>query len=343
MNSLKSLMTGTALAVLALPLPASAQGMLNVYCSNQVEACQGAALAFEKATGIKVNMTQKGSGEVLAQIRAEKDNPKGDIWYAGTGDPHMIAAEDGLTEEYTSNRLSELHPWAQNQWANSKKRSIGIYSGALGFSYNTEILKKKNLAAPMCWADLIKPAYKGEIQMPNPNASGTAYTMVATLVQLMGEDKAFDFMKSLHANVNAYTRSGAAPVKAAARGETGIALTFMHDGATEKNAGFPIEMSAPCEGTGYEVGSMSVIKGGRNRAQAHLFYEWALTPDAQRIYFDIGKLMQQPGSKAAPLPPNAPDLSRIKLINYDFAKYGSSAERRRLLAKWDAEIGALPR
>jgi iron(III) transport system substrate-binding protein len=326
-----------------LATPASAQGAVNVYCSNQVEACQGAAVAFERATGIKVNMTQKGSGEVLAQIRAEKDNPKGDIWYAGTGDPHMIAGEEGLTEDYTSPKLSELHAWAQNQWASSKKRSVGIYSGALGFSYNTELLKKKNLPAPVCWADLTKPIYKGEVQMPNPSASGTAYTMVATLVQLMGEDKAFDYMKALHANVNAYTRSGAAPVKAAARGETGIAVNFMHDGATEKNAGFPIEMNAPCEGTGYEVGSMSIIKGGRNRTEARRFYEWALTPEAQRIYFDVGKLMQQPANKAAPLPPNAPDLSTIKLINYDFARYGSSAERKRLLERWDREVGALPK
>ena len=42
-------------------------------------------------------------------------------------------------------------------------------------------------------------------------------------------------------------------------------------------------------------------------------------------------------------PPQAPKLSEIKLINYDFAKYGSSAERKRLLAKWDAEVGNQPK
>ena len=39
----------------------------------------------------------------------------------------------------------------------------------------------------------------------------------------------------------------------------------------------------------------------------------------------------------------SPDLSKIKLIDYDFVKYGSAAERRRLLKKWDDEIGSLPR
>ena len=38
----------------------------------------------------------------------------------------------------------------------------------------------------------------------------------------------------------------------------------------------------------------------------------------------------------------APKLESIKLIDYDFKKYGSSDERRRLLAKWDEEVKPLP-
>ena len=50
-----------------------------------------------------------------------------------------------------------------------------------------------------------------------------------------------------------------------------------------------------------------------------------------------------PSNKAAPTPPQAPKFTQIKLINYDFAKYGSSAERKRLLQKWDTEVKALPK
>ena len=39
-------------------------------------------------------------------------------------------------------------------------------------------------------------------------------------------------------------------------------------------------------------------------------------------------------------PEAAPKLAEIKLIDYDFAKYGSSDERKRLLSRWDKEIGA---
>jgi iron(III) transport system substrate-binding protein len=39
---------------------------------------------------------------------------------------------------------------------------------------------------------------------------------------------------------------------------------------------------------------------------------------------------------------SAPDMSSIKLIDYDFKTYGSSATRKRLLKKWDDEVSVLP-
>jgi iron(III) transport system substrate-binding protein len=330
-------------AAIGVSAPAAAQGTLNLSCSVQVEWCQAVATNFQRATGITVNMTQRGSGEALAQLRAEAQNPRTDVWFGGTGDPHLIAAEENLTADYRSPNADQLQPWALRQHEISKGRSIGVYSGAIGFGFNKELLARKNLPAPACWADIVKPAYKGEIQVANPNSSGTAYVVIATLVQLMGEDKAFEYLKEMHKNVNAYARSGTGPIKAVARGETAVSLSFVHDAVTESNAGFPVGWATPCEGTGYEIGSMSIVRGARNIAQARRFYDWALTPEAQRLGFEAGGQLQMPSNKSAPLPPNAPDLSKLKLVEYDFVKYGSAAERRRLLAKWDADIGSLPR
>jgi len=331
-----------ALGAMTLAAPASAQGVLNIYCSVQVEWCTLIANEFQKATGVKVSMTQKGSGETIAQLKAEAQNPKGDIWFGGTGDPHLQAAEEGLTEVYKSSRMSELHPWAIKQNTDSSGKTVGIYAGALGFGFNSELLAKKNVKAPACWADLPRSDFKGEIQMANPNSSGTAYVAIATLVQLMGEDKAFDFLKKMHANINAYTRSGTAPMKAVARGETMVSISFVHDGVTEALAGFPVKTATPCEGTGYEIGSMSIIKGARNMANAKKFYDWALTTEAQKLAAQA-KQFQVPSNKATPLPPEAPRFADMKLIDYDQAKYGKSAERKRLIARWDSEVGALPK
>jgi iron(III) transport system substrate-binding protein len=333
-------LTATFLAVASTTAPASADD-LTLYCSADEEWCQLMARGFEEATGTNVDMTRKSSGETFAQVKAEAANPKGDIWWGGTGDPHLQAAEEGLTEPYVSPMREELQPWAISQATAAGDKTIGVYSGALGYGYNEELLKKNNLPVPACWADLLKPEYKGQVQMANPNSSGTAYTTLATMVQMMGEDQGFDYMKKLHANINQYTKSGSAPIKAAAKGETTIGIVFMHDAVAQAAQGFPVKVVAPCEGTGYEIGSMSIIKGARNIESAKKFYDWALQADVQSRAVEA-KSYQVPSNKGAKVSPLSPDLSAIKLIDYDFKKYGSSDERKRLLKKWDDEVSTLP-
>ncbi len=341
MKRLTTMASGAVLALAASTSMSFAAEKVTLYCSAQEDWCQVMARGFEEETGIKVNMTRKSSGETFAQIKAESSNPKGDVWWGGTGDPHLQAAEEGLTVPYVSPMRSELWDWSISQATAAGDRTIGIYSGALGFGYNTELLAAAGLPEPKCWKDLIKPVYKGQVQMANPNSSGTAYTTLATIVQLFGEDGGFDFMKKLHANINQYTKSGSAPIKAAARGETTIGIVFMHDAVKQAVSGFPIKVVAPCEGTGYEIGSMSLIKGGRNPENAKKFYDWALRADVQSLALTV-KAFQVPSNKNAKTSPSAPDLASIKLIDYNFKLYGSSAERKRLLKKWDDEVSVLP-
>jgi iron(III) transport system substrate-binding protein len=329
-------------SLLLLPLAGQAAERLNVLCAADNDWCELMRNAFEKESQIEVSMVRKSAGEIFAQIRAEANNPKTDIWWAGTGDPHLQAASAGFTEVYKSPQLDKLQPWAQKQAEISGFRTVGVYAGLLGFGYNPEVLKRKGATPPACWKDLLNPAFKGEVQIPNPNSSGTAYTMIATLVQMKGENEAFAYMKKLNDNVTQYTKSGSAPAKALGRGETGVGMTFQHDLLKETVAGFPVEVVSPCEGTGYEVGSMSIIKGAKNMANAKRFYEFALRADVQSLAAKANAL-QVPSNKTATVPPRAPRLESIKTINYDFAKYGSEETRKRLLKRWDDEIFSLPR
>ena len=340
MKSLQSVI-GLSAVTLIMGATSAAADKLTLYCSAQEDWCQLMARSFEEATGIDVNMTRKSSGETFAQIRAEASNPKGDVWWGGTGDPHLQAAEEGLTAEYMSPMRGELHDWAISQAESAGNRTIGIYSGALGYGFNTDLVASNNLPEPACWKDLLKPEYKGHVQMANPNSSGTAYTTLASMVQIFGEDEGFEFMKGLHANINQYTKSGSAPIRAAGRGENTIGIVFMHDAVAQAVSGFPIKVVAPCEGTGYEIGSMSIIDGARNMDEAKTFYDWALGPDAQNLALQVNAF-QVPSNKGAETSPAAPDMSQIKLIDYDFKKYGSSDERKRLLQKWDEEGSVLP-
>ncbi|RFZ86144.1 extracellular solute-binding protein [Shinella sp. WSJ-2] len=330
------LFAGTSLAAGS----AMAAGELNLICAADVVICEQMKGDFEKAHDIKVNMVRMSSGEAYAKIRAEARNPKTDLWWAGTGDPHLQAASEGLTEEYKSPMLDQLQDWAKNQAESSGFKTVGVYAGALGWGYNTEIFKQKGYKEPVCWADLLAPELKGEIQIANPNSSGTAYTALASLVQIMGEDKAFEYLKSLNANISQYTKSGSAPVKAAARGETGLGIVFMHDAVAQTAEGFPVKSIAPCEGTGYEIGSMSIVKGARNMENAKTWYDWSLQPEVQSRMKDA-KSFQLPSNKTAEIPKEAPRFEDIKLIDYDFKTYGDPEKRKVLLERWDREIGAV--
>lgn len=309
---------------------------LNVVCSNEQKWCALMARSFEEATGINVTIVRKSTGETLAQVRAEAANPKIDVWWGGTGDPHLIAAAEGLTQA-SGVDTSELLGWAVNFTNISGGKTIGTHAGALGIGYNIDILADKGIAPPACWKDLTNPEYLGEIQMANPNSSGTAYTQLATFVQVFGEDEAFGLLAKIGENVSSYTNSGSTPTKAAARGEIGISVGFMHHMVMLTNSGFPLEIVSPCEGTGYEVGGVSVIKGAKNFEAAKAWVEFAISAPAQSLGRNVG-VYNVPSNSNAAVPPQAPRLETIKLIDYDFATYGATTTRERLLARWDKEV-----
>jgi iron(III) transport system substrate-binding protein len=116
----------------------------------------------------------------------------------------------------------------------------------------------------------------------------------------------------------------------------------LHGVINEIVRGFPVEPVLPCEGVGYEVGSVAVIKGARNPAPARKFVDFALSPEGQKIGLDV-KEYAIPTNRNVALPAQVPPMTSIKVIDYDFAKYGSSAERKRLLDRWEKEINSAPR
>jgi len=331
------------IALAVAVVPSLAQAQLNLYCSSPNTAwCQGMANGFEKATGTQVSVIQKATGEMFAQIKAERANPKGDIWWAGPADSFLQAADDGLLEEYRSANLLELYDWARQITKASANRVAGVYGGILALGYNTEIGEKKKLPVPKCWKDLANPVYKGEVMLGNPNSSGTAYLMLATLVQDFGEDNAFKLMIEVNKNVTGYARSGIGPMTAITRGEVFVGSTVLHGVINEIVRGFPVAPILPCEGVGYEVGSMAIIKGARNLDAAKKFYDWALTAEAQKIGLDL-KEFAIPTNRNVALPPMVPKLTDVKVIDYDFAKYGASETRKRLLERWEKEINSAPK
>ena len=142
-------------------------------------------------------------------------------------------------------------------------------------------------------------------------------------MRLFGEDKAFNLLRAMHKSTNNYPRTGIGAIKPAARGETGIGVTFLDDASPDIAAGFSVSVVAPCEGTGYQVASMSLVKNARNADAARKFYDWALTLASQKLAADT-KNYQTMSNRSTPTPALAVKIADVKLINYGFGKYGDA-------------------
>jgi iron(III) transport system substrate-binding protein len=259
----------------------------------------------------------------LARIRAEKNNPQFDIWWGGPIDSFVAAKEEGLLEAYNSPNYKNLLD--QKKYKDADNFWVGIYMGSLAFCTNKNWLAAHpGVKAPTSWQDLLRPEFKGQILVAHPSTSGTSYTALATILQIMGEEKGWEYIKRYAAQIHQFTKSGAAPAKFVGQGEGAVGVVFSHDIVNEiENNKLPLELTFPQEGTGYEIGGMGLLKGGKNVANAKKWFDWAITAEAQALGPKY-KAYQAPTVKGVEL--SHPELMQVKLIDYDFQWAGKEQE-----------------
>ena len=318
-----------SMIMLSLTVPSfAAKDRILAYTTLDEPLARAVFEAYEKDTGVKVEWVRLSTGEAVARMEAERKNPQVDIWFGGVGLGHIEAKDKGLTTPYVS-------PNAKNIPAKFKDKDgywTGIYAGALCFVSNINRLKELGVEAPKSWADALKPEFKGHIQMANPASSGTAYNVIATVVQLWGEEKGFEYMRDLHKNISQYTKSGSAPGKNAAIGEIPVGIGYAHDQVKLVSQGYPLVITFPSEGTGFEVASISLVKGGPNPELAKKLIDWALTERAAKLYANecVVPFVD------VPLKKGAVPISQVNTINQDDVWAAANSER--LIERWQNEI-----
>jgi iron(III) transport system substrate-binding protein len=308
---------------------------LNVLCTPQVQWCEGMKAEFEKVyPDITVNFVRLSAGEALARLRSEKDNPQFDIWWGGPIDSFVAAANDGLLVAYESPNLANLRD--QNLYKDVDNRWAGVYVGTLGFATNTNWLADNpGTAAPTSWADLLKPEFKGQIMVAHPSSSGTSFTALCTILQLMGDEDGWAYIQDYAGQVNQFTKSGAAPAKFVGQGEAAVGIVFSHDIVAEIEKGSPLELTFPSEGTGYEIGGMGVIAGAAHPDAAQKWFDWALEPATQELGPKY-EAFQAPTVNGATA--SRPELLDVKLIDYDFLYCGDN--KNAIVDKFTNEVAA---
>lgn len=349
-----------SLLLLIAVAPVLSQGnTLTVLCTPTEDWCVAMTQAFQEETGITTNYVRLSSGESLARIRAAVDNPEFSVWWGGPADAFIAAAEEGLTEQYFSENAEDIpenYRDADGYWT-------GVYVGALGFCSNLEILEELELEPPTSWEDLLAPELEGNVAMAHPATSGTAFTAFWTIVTLSADtleeeeeetgydedgfptedaiDLAFEYFAELNNNILQYTRSGAAPGTLAGQGEIAVAIIFSHDCVKLQVEGFEdiLVTTFPEEGTGYEIGGMAIIANGPEPEAARLWYDWALTAEAQEIGATVNAL-QLPTNPDAAVSDLSVNLMDLTVVDYNFVAAGLN--RVAITERFDSEIATAP-
>src|SRR5215208_1148324 len=310
------------------------KGSLTVYNALDQTTIDAMVAAFKKKyPDVNVNVLGvAAAGETATRIRAEKDAPKADIFIGGDTAFHEGLSKDGLTLAYKSPVASQIDA----KYYDPEGRWYGWYIGVLGIVINTDRMKDAKVAEPKTWDDLLDPAWKGKLAFPNPTTTGGGYIFLADQVFRFNQDeaKAMDFMKKLDGNVAQYTQRSPDAINIVARGEFVAAMNWVHDILVQKKLGFPLKVIIPPD-TAYEVGGVSIIKGGGNPEAAKAFLDWTLGAEAGKINSDNSNRLSVRSD--VPAPEGAVKLSDVKLVNYD--RDFATKEKDRLLKAWQTATG----
>lgn len=340
MNLFQRFATGMVAAVVAMggiaatATRAQAAETLNVYSIWPEPYCKPMFKAFTEATGIKINFLRFSSGEALARIIAEKNNPKIDVLFGGPIETFAAGVHQGVFQAYKPPSTKILPA----RFKNADGYWTAIADDPLVFMTNTKFLQQHHLQPPTSWNDLLNPVYKNMLQMADARTSGTAVTRIFSILEVnhRNEDKAFAYMKKLRKNVQTYTKSGGGGTVPIGLGQAAGGIFFIVDALETRDKGYDVTISFPKEGIGASAEGIAIIKGAKHLDAAKKLVDWATSAKMQSLLAPnkINFVPANPEVKTSPAV--AKLLATAHIIQID-DKY-AGANRKRIVQKWVDEV-----
>lgn len=310
-------------------------GEITVYTSlEEPEIADYLAAAKKDMPDLKVNVLRLSTGDLGARILSEGSHPRYDVIWGWALTNMMDPRIQALLAPYRPKGLQRVP--AQFKDPGDKWFAPTGYMAAM--CVNTDRLKRKGLPMPGGWSDLLNPVYKGEVVMPNPASSGTGYLQVVSILQGMGSEKGWNFLKHLSTNVAQYAKSGSRPCNMASTGEYAIGASSAIVAMEAIKQGYPIKMVIPKEGAGYELEANALMAASTHKQDAERFLDWTISDSAAELYgkykeiVGIEGIRHNAGATSAGLPAD------IKKALFPMNFKQSMQTRPQTLARWQREI-----
>jgi iron(III) transport system substrate-binding protein len=327
---LPSLMTiALVLALWTAPPADTAEDRLVIYTAFEENELKTFWEQFKKdlpELAAKASYIRGSTGPTIARLEAEKANPQADVVWGVFNDYMTGAAKKGLLDPYAAKDSSSIaarfkHP--ENMWQ-------GVTLLTVAFAVNQKKMAELKLPPPRSWADLLDPKYKGHIVMSNPSTSGTAYLLLASHAARLGEDRMWEYYDAIDKNLSQVTKSGGAPGRMAASGETPIGIALAYEVEVAKKQGAPIDVIWPSDGVAWTFEGNGLVKGAKNPRNAKRFLDWAVSKTAMASYAE----WRGTGITRSDVQVSGPKITDMKLIEIDFVKAGDPQYKERLVKRW---------
>lgn len=297
---------------------------LTVYSPHPAETINLVVKEFEEKSGIKVQVVAAGTGELLKRVESEKENPLGDVLWGGGAESLQAFAD--LFTPYNSPQLENV----DKKYYDSQYRWIGESPLPMVLMYNTNLVSDAN--AIKSWKDILKPEFKGQIAMADPAKSGSAYTILVTmLTAYKQENNGWDFVKKFYDNLGGKVLSSSSSVyKGVADGEYAVGLTLEKEAIKYYNSGSPVKIVYPQEGTSAVPDGVAIIKNAKNIENAKKFIDFVLSKETQTLM--ASQLSRRSIRNDVESPKGLGPLKDIKFVDYDFQ--WASKEKDNVLKEW---------
>ena len=321
-----------ALLVASGALAADPQKVV-VYTALQAEQLPVYEKAFEaKNPKFDIEWVRGTPAEITAKLLAEKGDPQADVIW-GLGASYLMQVDkNGQLEHYRPAGFDQIKDAFKDRrtgwpvW-------VGMDAWANAICFNNQLAAEHKVPKPAAWKDLVEPAYKGQIVMPNPSSSDTGFLSVAGWIQTFGETGGWDYMDLLHQNVSSYLHSGAKTCAAVATGDAVVGISFGYAGVKLANNGSPVEVIFPKEGLGWEMEATAVVKGAKHLQGAQAVADFSASAEANTLYNSYYQILARKDVKAT-VPDNYPAGEEEALIDPN-AFDAIAARRQAILDEWE--------